>query len=107
MAPIHDLLAATLTGLGLPAPTNVIQTMLLHDGYFVGHKFRYDSGYAIMRAGEGVVFTPQQTQREFLIKVSSPKFCHVGGHTGGVAVVLVQGVIFHLGHVALKSCPQS
>jgi hypothetical protein len=50
-----DLLAATLTELGLPAPTSVIQTMLMHDGYFVGHKFRYDGGYAIMRAGGGTV----------------------------------------------------
>jgi hypothetical protein len=55
MASIHELLAATLTELGLPAATNVIQTMLLHDGYFVGHKFRYDGGYAIMRAGGGTI----------------------------------------------------
>jgi len=25
--------------------------MLMHDGYFVGWKFRYDGGYAILRAG--------------------------------------------------------
>ena len=46
---IPDLAAATLSELGLPAPTNVIQTMLIHDGYFVGWKFRYDGGYAILR----------------------------------------------------------
>ena len=44
-------MAATLTELGLPAPTNFIQTMLMKDGYFVGHKLRYDGGYAILRAG--------------------------------------------------------
>ena len=27
-----------------PSPTNVIPTMLMHDGFFVGHKFRYDGG---------------------------------------------------------------
>jgi len=52
---IHDLVAATLSELGLPAPTNIIQTMLMHDGYFVGWKFRYDGGYAIMRAGANTI----------------------------------------------------
>ena len=47
---ITDLVAATLTELGLPAPTNVIQTMLTRDSYFVGHKLRYDGGHAILRA---------------------------------------------------------
>lgn len=47
---IHDLVAATLTELGLPAPTNIIQTMLMRDSYFVGHKLRYDGGHAILRA---------------------------------------------------------
>ena len=47
---IPDLVAATLTELGLPAPTNVIQTMLTRDSYFVGHKLRYDGGHAILRA---------------------------------------------------------
>ena len=48
---IHDLVAATLAELGLPGPTNFIQTMLMRDGYFVGHKLRYDGGHAIWRAG--------------------------------------------------------
>ena len=46
----HDLVATTLTELGLPAPTNVVQTMLMRDSYFVGHKLRYDGGHAILRA---------------------------------------------------------
>ena len=50
MTSIHDLLTATLSELGLPAPTNVIQTMLLKDRYFVGQKFRYDGGWAVVRA---------------------------------------------------------
>jgi len=52
---IPELMAATLTELGLPAPTNIIQTMLLHDGYFVGWKLRYDGGHAIVRAGGNTI----------------------------------------------------
>ena len=48
---ISDLLAATLTELGLPAPSNIIQTMLMRDGYFVGHKIRYDGGYPAQHYG--------------------------------------------------------
>jgi hypothetical protein len=47
---IHDLLTATLANLGLPVPTNLIQTMLMKDGYFAGWKFRYDGGHAILNA---------------------------------------------------------
>jgi hypothetical protein len=50
MTSIHDLLAATLTALGLPVPSDIIQTMLLKDRYFVGHKFLCGGGYAIMPA---------------------------------------------------------
>jgi hypothetical protein len=56
MDSVHDLLAATLRELGLPAPANFIQTVLMKDGYFVGHKLRYDGGYAIMRAGGVEIF---------------------------------------------------
>ena len=52
---IHDLVAATLAELGLPAPTNFIQTMLMKDRYFVGWKFRYDGGYAVLRAGANTI----------------------------------------------------
>jgi hypothetical protein len=48
---IHDLVAATLSELGLPALANFIQTMLMRDRQFVGWKFRYDGGYAILLAG--------------------------------------------------------
>jgi hypothetical protein len=48
---IYDLVAATLAELGIPAPSTIIQTMLMHDGYFVGHKFRYDGGHAVWRSG--------------------------------------------------------
>ena len=39
--------AAALAELGLPGPTNIIQTMLVQYGHFVGYKLRYDDGYAI------------------------------------------------------------
>ena len=52
---IHDLVAATLAELGLPGPTNFIQTMLMRDGYFVGHKLRYDGGYTIWLAGGNTI----------------------------------------------------
>ena len=52
---IQDLVAATLAELGLPAPTNIIQTMLMHDGYFVGWKFRYDGGYGVLHAGGNTI----------------------------------------------------
>jgi len=48
---ISDLLVAALTELGLPAPSDFIQTMLVKDHRFVGHKVRYDGGYAVLRAG--------------------------------------------------------
>ena len=50
-ASIHELVAATLVELGIPAPSTIIQTMLMHDGYYVGHKFRYDGGHAVLQAG--------------------------------------------------------
>lgn len=31
-------------------PANLIQTMLMRDRFFVGWKFRYDGGHAILRA---------------------------------------------------------
>ena len=35
---ILNLVVATLSELGLPAPTNIIPTMLTRDDYFAGHK---------------------------------------------------------------------
>ena len=69
---IHDLVAATLTELGLPAPSNMIQTMLMKDRYFVGHKFRYDGGYptthetcVIARTGEYPLWNPMPASPRF------------------------------------------
>jgi len=54
-------MAATLAELGLPAPANIIQTILMHDGYFVGHKLRYDGGCAILwAASDAIEFYDEQ-----------------------------------------------
>jgi hypothetical protein len=52
---IHDVVAATLAELGVPIPTDIVQTMLMRDGYFVGHKLRYNGGHAIWLAGGGAI----------------------------------------------------
>jgi hypothetical protein len=52
---ISQRVAASLSELGQPIPTNIIQTMLMKDGYFVGWKFRYDSGYAILHIGGNLI----------------------------------------------------
>ena len=42
---IHDAVAATLKGMGVRlAP---MWTTLIQKGYFVGHKYRFDGGYAV------------------------------------------------------------
>jgi hypothetical protein len=52
---IHRLLASALAELGLSAPADLIQTMLMHDGYFAGWKLRYDSGHALLPAGSNTL----------------------------------------------------
>ncbi len=56
---------------------------------------------------ESILLAAQQTQGELLIEVIAAKLCHIAGHARRSAVVLVQGAIFHLRHIALKSCTQS
>ena len=51
----HDFMAATLDELGISDPSPIIQTMLMRDGYFVGHKLRYDGGHAIWLAGGSTI----------------------------------------------------
>ena len=62
-ASIHEVLTGTLAELGIPAPTDIIQTVLMKDRYFFGHKFRYDDGFAILNAGSNIVefFSEQGT----------------------------------------------
>ena len=52
---IYDLVVATFFKLGMPAPTDVCETLLVNDGCFIGHKFHCDGGYAIWGAGWNAV----------------------------------------------------
>ena len=60
-ASTHDLVAATLAKLGIPTPSPIIQTMLMRDGYFAGHKLRYDGGHVFLRSdGRAMEFYDEQ-----------------------------------------------
>jgi hypothetical protein len=53
---IHDVVAAMLNEMGFcVAPGSMIRTILLRDRYFVGHKYRFDGGYAAWVAKTNVV----------------------------------------------------
>jgi hypothetical protein len=52
---IPERVATSLSELGLPAPADIVQTMLMHDGYFVGWKVRYDGGYAILHTDNNAI----------------------------------------------------
>jgi hypothetical protein len=52
---IYDLVTATLAELGMPPPCDIVESTLMRDGYFVGHKLRYNGGHAIWMAGADTV----------------------------------------------------
>jgi hypothetical protein len=53
---IPDVVAATLKEMGLCAdPASLIRTILLRDRYFVGHKYRFDGGYAAWIVATNVI----------------------------------------------------
>lgn len=52
---IYNLVIATLAELGTPAPSDIVESTLMRDGYFVGHKLRYNGGHAIWMAGGDTV----------------------------------------------------
>ena len=53
MEEVQDLVAATLREMGIcVAP---MRTILIQKGYFVGHKYRFDGGWAIRLAGKKVI----------------------------------------------------
>jgi hypothetical protein len=51
---IQDNVAAVLTEMGIPT-ASLIHTILLREKFFVGHKFRFDGGYAIWWAEKNVI----------------------------------------------------
>ena len=70
---VLNLVAATLSELGLPAPTNIIPTTLTRDGYFVGHKLRYD-GWAILWAASDVIeFYDEQGKLLRTVGIETPE----------------------------------
>jgi hypothetical protein len=48
---IYDCVVATFSKLGMSAPIEVYETLLIKDGLFIGRKFHCDGGYAIWQAG--------------------------------------------------------
>lgn len=52
---IPERVAAGLSQLGLPSPANLIQTMLMREGYFVGWKCRYDGGSAVLHTDDSTL----------------------------------------------------
>jgi hypothetical protein len=51
---IHDTVAATLAEMGLPVDHSM-RTILIRDGYFVGHKYHFDDGWATWQAQTNTV----------------------------------------------------
>ena len=54
MEEVHDVVVATLREMGSRAAP-ITRTVLIQKGYFVGHKYRFDGGYAIRMAGKNVI----------------------------------------------------
>jgi len=52
---IYNLVVATFSKLGMPPPIDVRETLLIKDGFFIGHKFRCDGGYALWASGWNTV----------------------------------------------------
>jgi hypothetical protein len=49
----HDSVTATLLEMGLCAAP--MRTILIQKGYFVGHRYRFEGGYAIRLAGKNAI----------------------------------------------------
>ena len=52
---IYDLVVATASELGMPAPVYVFETLLVMDRCFLGHKYQYDGGHAMWGNGSNTV----------------------------------------------------
>jgi hypothetical protein len=52
---IGEVLATILNDLGQPAPGYILKTLLLRDGHVVGHKYRYNGGYAVLQVGSNTI----------------------------------------------------
>jgi hypothetical protein len=71
---ISERVAATLPEPDLPAPTDIVQTMLMKDGFFVGWKFRHDGGSAVLHTGGRTIeFDDEQGRRLKTVAVESER----------------------------------
>jgi hypothetical protein len=52
---IYDVVVATLAEMGVPSPDEVIETLMVRDGAFVGHVFRYEGGHATWWLGSPTI----------------------------------------------------
>jgi len=50
---MEDVTVTLMRKMGLSVAP--IRTFLIQKGYFVGHKYRFDGGYAVRRAGENAI----------------------------------------------------
>ena len=51
---VEEAVAAALKEMGIGKDATA-RTVLIHDGYFVGYKFRFDGGYVVWLAKENVI----------------------------------------------------
>lgn len=52
---LRETVAEAVASLSLPPPASFIQTMLMKDGFFVGWKFRYDGGHALLHVNDNTL----------------------------------------------------
>ena len=71
---IYNLVATTFSKLGMPPPIDVWETLLFKDGFFIGHKFHCQGGYAIWGAGRNAVeFCDENGKLLKLVAVKKPQ----------------------------------
>ena len=80
MNSIYDLVVATICKSMRP-PTGVWETLYIKNGYFVGHKFHFDGGYALWASGWPAI----EFYDEHRNLVRGPPSRGLGGHPRGAA----------------------
>ncbi len=53
--PIHDIVADTLSGLGMADLSLYVATALIHDGYCIGRRFCYENVQVVWLMKEGIL----------------------------------------------------
>ena len=52
---IHEQAVETFADLDIPVVSEMVSTILIRDGPFIGHRFRYQSARAIRFAGGSII----------------------------------------------------